>query len=185
LRSLCYDITFISTWWWQVNMISFSYCQKVQTPRRALERRKSHRRWQHQLRSRPRLFSYKLADDMTLTNWNGTILGPYKVHTTLFRLTSKIEFTAWVSSAVPTTLKWPLPWYSPIRSTYLQLTRTLELSTSSLSFKPGRTPQPSSRFWLPLRTRWWQTRDSNNLPKMRSIDQDICIVTYKHSINNI
>lgn len=33
------------------------------------------------------------ADDMTLTYWNGTILGPYNVSTVLFRLLSTTEFT--------------------------------------------------------------------------------------------
>lgn len=32
------------------------------------------------------------ADDMTLTYWNGTILGPYNVSLKLFRLLSITEF---------------------------------------------------------------------------------------------
>ena len=33
------------------------------------------------------------ADDMTLTEWNGTILGPYNVPVLSFRLSSITEFT--------------------------------------------------------------------------------------------
>ena len=46
-----------------------------------------------------------IADDMTLTYWNGTILGPYKVLRCLSRLTSKIEFTLSLLYADQNTLK--------------------------------------------------------------------------------
>jgi ubiquitin-conjugating enzyme E2 variant len=33
-----------------------------------------------------------VGDDMTMTNWNGTILGPYQVPFLIFRLLSITEF---------------------------------------------------------------------------------------------
>jgi len=50
-------------------------------------------------------FLISIADDMTLTYWNGTILGPYKVLPSLSRLTSKIEFTHFLLLADQNTLK--------------------------------------------------------------------------------
>ena len=45
------------------------------------------------------------ADDMTLSEWNGTILGPYNVTITTYRLSLITESTASRSHVDPTTLK--------------------------------------------------------------------------------
>ena len=41
------------------------------------------------------IFIHDLADDMTLTYWNGTILGPYNVNSISFRPSLIIGSTVW------------------------------------------------------------------------------------------
>ena len=74
-------------------MAKFSSCEKVQTVVRTRKRREGYWRRQYQLWLGPRYIIFDAADDMTLTFWNGTILGPYKVLTLLVRPTLKTGFT--------------------------------------------------------------------------------------------
>jgi len=70
---------------------------------------------------------------MTLTSWNGTILGPYKVNIHLYRQTLKIEFIVYQSFAAQIIHKNHQLSHSTTKLTSLQLIKTTEESKSYLN----------------------------------------------------
>lgn len=109
---------------------------------------------------------------MTLSYWNGTILGPYKVSQPTFRPISKIESTVCKSTVDRSTPKKHQFSPSATRSTSHRSTRLTAESKISTSSRPGRIRPPSNSCWLRSRTKWWPIRDSSSLEKMLIIEND-------------
>lgn len=119
---------------------------------------------------------------MTLSYWNGTILGPYKVYTASSRPTSMDASTVFQSNAGPNTPRSLPSWSSIIKSTFPAWIKAMATCRTWVFSRPGNRPPPFSMFSLPSKTRWWPTKASSSPLKTPTIDQQPTVYHILHLI---
>lgn len=111
-----------------------------------------------------------VGDDMTMTNWNGTILGPYQVPFLIFRLLSITEFIVWKSSVGLITPKNPHKSHSSRKSISPVSTKQTEKSKIWGCWRTGSRLLRFRIFWCSWKMKWQPTRDSSNHQKVSNTD---------------
>lgn len=121
---------------------------------------------------------YNSADDMTLTYWNGTILGPYNVTILSFRLASMAGSIAWRLCAGPSTL-WNLHRFPswPRLASRASIKQTVKWRTYQ-NWRTGSLKLLWRESWLVWKTKWWPTSLLNNPLKVLIIDK----ISFNHPI---
>ena len=108
---------------------------------------------------------------MTLTYWNGTILGPYGVKYYLsFRQLMRTVFTVFQLSADQTILKRLHNWDSIPRLTYQVSTKLVERSRTVQCSRIGNHNTQLRQFCKNSKKKWLQTKSYHNPQKEPHID---------------